>query len=321
MEKVQLIEFDKSEEALPKFFNFLLHKLGQGFLMAITGGTGAKVGTGKSLTAIRIAEMVDPNFTVDDVCFYPSEFLKRVQSIRESRKTGRVLILDETEITAPSTAWHSIANKTIAQTIATFRYLKCMCIVVTPTFSWIDKRLRSLVTFWGYPVLTHDGQRKRVSLYFYKVKTDLLGDSIYFQKLRFWDRRNRYVAVAKEYRVNLPSEDLVSAYNAKQLEFKDKLGEKLLREARAFEESMLGELERGPRGRLNISELADLAWQSSVVRSELSERGRVSAETIRYHMPNLGATNSRAVAAYIRLRYGKASEKNEPGTATSGTSS
>lgn len=224
------IAYNEQVDAIPNLLRYYTHEKRVGMIICLTGGIGEKIGAGKTYTAMRIGEITDKHFGIDDVCFDPAEFLLRLDHIEATGKLGRVIILDEAEIAIASAEWQKRTNKTIAQTMQTFRYLRCIAIIVTPTFDLIDSRLRKLVTYWGTTELDLRSNGIFCKLRLYRLLTDITGKKQYPKRLIFYDRKNHRLVRAKAFEPGLISPGLVEAYEAKAREFKQAHRRKLLKE-------------------------------------------------------------------------------------------
>lgn len=108
-------------------------------LIIICGATG----TGKSFSALTIAKLIDPTFTVlGRVVFTVEDFMELLNSGRLKR--GSVVVWDEAGVGIPSREWYSISNKAINYVLQTFRHLNLCVIFTTPSFDYIDKQTRLL---------------------------------------------------------------------------------------------------------------------------------------------------------------------------------
>jgi hypothetical protein len=294
--------YSSSKDALGNYIKLRLIKLRMGFLMAITGGGGAKMGTGKSWTAIKIAENVDPLFTIDDVCFRPSEFLKRLDAIEAAGIPGRVLILDESELAAPNTSWQSVANETLAHSLMTSRNLRCMIIIVSPTFGFVDKRIRVLCDVWAHPTRELTGSNSfQVKLYVNKIQTDLVGEKIYFHRLRFYDKNLKKIVIAMGYIVGKPSKALTDAYEEKANQFKHDSRKELYKRALEAENKQLDK--SVPRA--SFKEKIDLIMDNPNIKQELEATRKVRPSQILYEYPDIGITYAKEFASIINNQFGK----------------
>ena len=107
------------------------------FLGLFRGPTGA----GKSWSALKTAEYVDPNFTGERIVFTAKEFMgtwKRVP------KRG-VILWDEPGLGIGHRKWLAEQNQIIMQIFQSFRYRFVNVLFAVPSEAWIDKVVRELV--------------------------------------------------------------------------------------------------------------------------------------------------------------------------------
>lgn len=290
------IEFTHPQEALAKYFHYFFFKLKVGLVSSIVGSTFLKTGTGKSYTALKLAELIDKDFSIDKVVYYPSEFLSVMDKIEETGEPSQVVIVDEGEVTAPSSLWYSFTNKAIAYNLATFRYLRSMAIFVSPAFSWLDKKVRILTSHLGFCEKYFKGfdekeKKPVVKLRLYRVTTDMIGEKIFFKKIRMFDRTRERVVSFRSFKVGLPSEDLIEAYEKKAIEFKRNLRKSLLKEIEKFEKYESG---MPIEEKKDLKKLVDVALTKPLIRKELEEKGKVSTAIVRYEMGEYNLTFAEA---------------------------
>ena len=240
---MNLVFRDKSE-VLPKQIKYFTHRLRMGICMSITGSPMQKCGCGKSLTAIGIGSMIDPDFSMKKVALSPGEFLQGIDEFENNKdchkriKPGQVVVLDEGEISAPSSLWFSFTNRAIFYSLATFRHLNGVAIICTPSLKWIDSRMRTLMTFWGYTNKDLDpmnGDKISVKMRLYRVSTDLFGEQFFFGKIKAYDGVNKRLCIFKEFDVKLPDPELVKEYEEKSDIQKKALRKDLLKDVLKFE--------------------------------------------------------------------------------------
>lgn len=236
--------FRDKNEVLPKQIKYFTHRLKMGICMSITGSPTQKCGCGKSLTAIGIGSMLDPDFSMKKVALSPGEFLQGIDEFENFKdchkkiKPGQVVVLDEGEISAPSSLWFSFTNRAIFYSLATFRHLNGVAIICTPSLKWIDSRMRTLMTFWGYCNKDIDpmhGDKLSVKMRLYRVSTDLFGEQFFFGKIKAYDGVNKRLCIFKEFDVKLPDPELVREYEEKSDIQKKALRKDLLKDVLKFE--------------------------------------------------------------------------------------
>jgi hypothetical protein len=299
--KYLLTEFEKEEDALPNYLRALIYKYRTGYAIFITGGQGAKIGNGKSVTARTLALAIDPTWNESRLCYTPYQFLKVLEKI----KPGEVLILEEGEIAASNRKWQTISNNAIADSISVFRYKRCVAIFVTPVANWLESRVRQLITFRGMPTLTIENGKKVGYLRFYKIRTDDDGDKIYKQNLSFWDNKNRKAITFKKYKVNLPPEEIMERCDKKDEEFKNEIIGKRVKEALDFEEELLGRKTHGGLAQDSINALVEKLLTEPLIKEQLVGKIKIIPPMIRLVNPQIQKEDARAVATIINARYGE----------------
>jgi len=112
----------------------------QNLLCVITGQTG----TGKSLSALEFARLIDPTFTADQVVFTVEEFL----NLMETLGPGKVIIFDEAGVDLDARRSSSKKNVFFSNILKTFRYLQIPTIFTLPNLAMLDKNARRLFHLW-----------------------------------------------------------------------------------------------------------------------------------------------------------------------------
>lgn len=211
------MSFRKDEEAIAKYFHFLMKKLKIGMVIAITGSPLFKTGAGKSWTALKLASIIDPDFSIDKVVYHPEDFLKVLERVEKSGKPGQVVVIDEGGIMASSGSYHDYMNKAVSYTLQTFRTLNCMAIFCMPNLKNVDKRVRELLSHWGYCEKTWDSQNKRsiVRLKMYRLKQNLFkryGDDYRYEKIQMYSKTRRRVVTFDYFDVEPLDPELAEQY-------------------------------------------------------------------------------------------------------------
>lgn len=275
-----LIPFTRDEVPLIKYHHHYLHTSKVSLNSIITGDSFLRMGCGKSYTALRLAELIDPDFGIHKVVYHPIDYLKVMKEIEQSGKKGQVVVVDEGEVTANSALWQSIRNKAIGINLAVGRYLQCMGFFVSPTFGWLDKRIRVLANHLGSTskVVTSGGT-PTVNLKYRRLTTNEHDERLWFKNLRMFSVDAQQIVKFKQFKVSLPSEDLICAYEKKAISFKsDLLSEyiKLVGEFDAKEEEKQVKFVK-PK----LQELASKALDKPLIREMLQEKGKVTNNLVR----------------------------------------
>lgn len=104
-----------------------------------------QTGSGKSYSALRLAEMLDPTFSVERCLFKAEDFVEMVEN--HSLPKGSVLLWDEVGLSMDARNFQSIGNKLVAYVLESFRYMNLTLILSVPSLSFCDVKLRKLVHF------------------------------------------------------------------------------------------------------------------------------------------------------------------------------
>lgn len=184
-------------------------ELNKNWLCIICGETGS----GKSYSALRIAELCDSSFDINRVVFNAAEFM---ELLRAHRKRGDIIVFDEAGVGLPSREWFSLSNKAINYVLQTFRALNLGVIFTTPSFNFIDSQTRRL--FHSYIQTQHIFYDKEfVRCKWFNIEDNPRMDKLYFKYPRI-QKDNRSV-VLKRLDIYKPSASLIAAYEKKKRKF------------------------------------------------------------------------------------------------------
>ena len=203
---------------LSKHIKYLLLEQGRNFIIVVVG----RVRVGKSWSALRIAENIDENFTVDNIIFSAQEFLALVNQKEEVIKEGSVILWEEGGVGLNSKNWFSMLNKFTNLILETWGY-KHLCLIITvPNFSFIDNSTRKMVNLrinCTERVKTRGIVKAKVEelSIMYKPHGEELKRTNPRLQIRGWTYKFHRFEIRK------PSIKLRHAYEIKQLEFKKKL--------------------------------------------------------------------------------------------------
>jgi len=102
-----------------------------------------RVGTGKSYSAMRFAEQLDPEFSEERVFFKVEDLLETINA--GTLKAGNVIILDEGGI-AVSNRQHYMDkfNKAMSYLLQTWRHRNIIMFVTVPDIAFVDAGIRKM---------------------------------------------------------------------------------------------------------------------------------------------------------------------------------
>lgn len=196
-----------------------INKQNKNWLVIICGETGS----GKSYSALRIAEMLDKDFSVERVVFSITEFMTLLNSGKLKR--GNVIIFDEAGVGIASREWYSARNKMINYVLQTFRHLNLAVIFTTPDFGFVDTQTRKL--FHSYIETQRiNKEKKAVRVKWFELQKNPRYGKMYFKYPRIRKSGGTFHKINKVY-IKKPSRGLVNAYERKRTRFSLNLREEI----------------------------------------------------------------------------------------------
>jgi len=195
------------------------------FLAIVCGETGS----GKSFTAQRLAELIDPSFDVSRIVFTPEEFMRVLNSGK--LKSGNAIVFDEAGVGLPAREWYSISNKAINYIFQTFRHENLAVILTTPSFDFIDSQTRKLFHAYIETIAISRSKQQTITK-FMNVQFNAKTGKLYFKYPRIM-RDGRRVTVTKV-AFGKPSYKLIEAYEKKKKQFTKKLKKEVEQDIKAI---------------------------------------------------------------------------------------
>ncbi len=196
----------------------------------VIGAVCGETGSGKSWTALKIGEMVDPHFGPENVVFSAKEFLESF----ESHSRGEVVIYDEGQ---EWSARRSMSKKNVEMSdiMTMLRFTQVNVIFTVPDISMVDINLRRLLHLYldVRPVNRVNGPKKLrnksvARIYTIKSQRDPSGRGSRLMRVHpeipiIRDGAKRPVRV-DSCQFRAPRPDLVEAYEArKRRAFRERL--------------------------------------------------------------------------------------------------
>ncbi|MFB6200345.1 MAG: ATP-binding protein [Candidatus Nanohaloarchaea archaeon] len=191
-----------------------LWKQNKNWLSIITGPTGS----GKSWSALSLAEKIDPDFNADKVVLRPEKFLENVAERNWGQ--GDVVIFDEAGAGMNAKAHMTKKNRIIDQVLQTFRRQNIAVIFTVPSKANVDKSVRRLLHTY-IETKTIDYENERNHLKWLDMDYNQKTDKIYYKYPKRRDE-NGAVRKIKTVKMGKPSEDLIEAYEEKRTRFQDR---------------------------------------------------------------------------------------------------
>lgn len=230
LRKKKKIKKEKREPVLVQYIKQRVLKRNKNFVMVFIGPTGS----GKSYSALRLAEQLDPTFSVDRVCFKAKDFMYKINELVELSDKGedirgKVLLWDEMGVEHNARSFMTISNRVINYFFQTSRHLNLIVIMTVPLLSFIDSSTRRLMH--GFAEMQGiDIGNKTASVKVKLNQVNVMSGKEYPKYLRY--RRNNRTYVSKKLKFKMPPKELYEPYELKRKAFTKELNigitEKLL---------------------------------------------------------------------------------------------
>lgn len=199
------------------------------FVAAFVGQTRS----GKSYSAIKMAEDIDPDFTIDNIAFSSRQFLDLVRGQIKELKPGSVIIWDELEVSMSNLEFQSRQAKLLNYVLATFAKKRIILFITAPYFKMINNTARSLF----HSLIETKGideKTKEVVLKPLLLQTNQDSGQIFKKYLRII--KQGQAIPLKRLRVPLPNVPLLKLYEAKKDAFMTKLYDDVHNEMKRVED-------------------------------------------------------------------------------------
>jgi DNA-directed RNA polymerase subunit RPC12/RpoP/adenylate kinase family enzyme len=169
-------------------------------------------GSGKSMSAIRLAERVDPNFSVDRIVFTVQDFLELVNS---GLPAGSVIVFDDAGLGINARLWQEMSARVFGMLTQGFRYKQILTFITVPDETFIERQSRRLVHI-RFEATDVQGL----------MKMKLLSRNTFDPEhpMAKFPRIHRGISeiIVKMVKFRLPSDDLREKYEAKKKEYMEK---------------------------------------------------------------------------------------------------
>lgn len=209
-------------------------KKNKNFIMLFVGATGS----GKSYSALRLAETLDPTFNIDRCCFKAKDFMQKINELVELSEKGeeikgKVVMWDEFGVEHNAREFMSISNRIINYFFQTSRHLNLVVIMTVPLLSFIDSATRKLC----HGIAQIEGinsQKKTTTARVKMLQVNTMTGKEYPKYLRYGKKEKRYVL--KKINFHLPSKELTEVYERKKKDFTSQLNRDIMNKLESIEE-------------------------------------------------------------------------------------
>lgn len=175
------------------------------FLAIIAGDTGS----GKSFSALKIGELIDKSFTIDNVAFTPSELIALIKSV----KPKSVIVMDEAGVSYGARDFMRRENKALGGLFQMFRFKLIALIWTLPDVAMLDVNARRLMHTY-IETLGVDYRRNLSEVKWFSVKIDRWTGDVKHIYPRIATKHG--YSVVKVVRFPKPSDALINAYEKKK---------------------------------------------------------------------------------------------------------
>jgi len=192
--------------------NDRIYKQNKNWMCVVVGETGS----GKSYCAMRIGEILDPEFSIKRVCFTPKEFMDVLNS--GELKKGSAIILDEAGISLSSREWFTVSNKLMNYILQSFRHRNLFCLFTVPSLSFIDSQSRVLFHHLIEPVKIIRS-KNMVKCKIKEIQVNPQSGKSYYKRPRASNN-----VVLNRINISKPSLSLINDYELKKTRFTKEMG-------------------------------------------------------------------------------------------------
>lgn len=196
------------------------------FLMLFVGPTGS----GKSYSALKLAELLDDTFGIDRCCFKAKDFMNCINDLvarteKGEEIKGKVVMWDEFGVEHNAREFMTISNRVINYFFQTSRHLNLIVIMTVPLLSFIDSATRKLshaIAEMG----SINSMSKTAEIKLKMLQANAITGKEYAKYLRF--SKNNKTFVIKRLRLHLPSKKLLEEYELKKKAFTKQLNQEIM---------------------------------------------------------------------------------------------
>lgn len=195
----------------------------------ILGFIGGSTGSGKTYCGLYVCEEIDPDFTIQNVCFNPSDFMKLIDEGIDGKplKSGTCILFEEVGVAMSSRNWYATVNKMLNYMLQTFRHRVINVFFTSPYMDFVDSNTRKLF----HVEITTTGQID------YEANTNIVKPMLIQYNSRYNKFYYKYLKVltpngtlkVKRWRVPLASRELRVAYESRKRTYTDELNREIRR--------------------------------------------------------------------------------------------
>jgi hypothetical protein len=222
----------KTKRKIGYFNSYILQRIenNKNFIACITGSTGS----GKSWSALREGETLDPDFDIDNVCFTGRQFMDLVNGKSKQLKKGSVIVFDEIQVTMGHLDYQSLQAKLLNYVLQTFRHRNFILFMTSPHFNFINASARRLF-HCRMETVSINKETKQVNLKPFLLQINQDTGDVYRKYLRIYHKDYGVVPFTL-LKLGKPSNKLIKDYEEKKTEFTKQLNESISKDLKRLEE-------------------------------------------------------------------------------------
>lgn len=181
-----------------------------------------KPGSGKSVSVIKMAQDLDPTFTLERICYNLEDFLKLID-VGDSNgplHPGNVIIFDEivTDQGAESRSAMTKSNKIMNYVTASFRAKRLVVFYCLPSLTQLDKNIRDINVTGVFEVITKDIKRRKNLCKFQWSSYDAKSQNVYRIFPRLVSKTGMIFKVDSVW-IGIPDKATIKEYKKKKMEY------------------------------------------------------------------------------------------------------
>ena len=167
-------------------------------------------GSGKSLSAISLAEQIDHEFSVERIVFTVQDLITLVNSGK--LKPGSVVIFDDAGLGVNARLWKNQSSVIFGMLTQGFRYMQIILLITVPKIYFIERQSRNLIHVMFEATDVQGIMKPKLPF-----PSPYHDDKIWFKYPQI--QRGFKKITIKTSRFKLPSQPLTEAYEAKKIEY------------------------------------------------------------------------------------------------------
>jgi len=246
-----------------------VHKEDKNYMCIVCGQTGE----GKSEFGLRLCQLLDPDFTVDQVAFELDDFMRLVED--RSYGEGSAILFDEVGVALDAATHYDQDQLKINRILQTWREQNRILVMTAPHIRLIQKKSRGLLH--GQFDMKDINLKYHMSTAFYRhFSQDTDTGEVWKKNPRLRDPSDHATKQFQTVSLFKPSPDIVEPYQEKKIEFNNRLNQQVKEEVMPDDD----ELAIDPDEKLSPREVAQEIVAEDAVDEVVSVHGGNGTEYV-----------------------------------------